>query len=125
MSSSPRIQVLEKYRPFARCLAAFNVENFSVTDRRLFVHNLLRAFAIATLLASLVAFVYLSKLYVSFAEGNAWNERAYQLSSVLCLTQQFVIYVLMAIKHHEIIEAINHVQKIVVSRKRAWALSTI
>lgn len=117
MPSKQPVQVLVEYWPFARCVAAFNVDNFIVIDRPILVRNLLRAFFIVALLASLIAFVYLSKCWSTFDHEIGWSERAYQLASVLCLTQQFVIYILMAMKNRRIIDALHHLQQIVDSRK--------
>lgn len=108
-----RIQVLLRFLPFARLLAAYNLENFSNNDRR--TRNLLRAICFAALLASLLL-VFLFNCWSCFAQEHRWSQRAYQLASAFCLMQQFVIYVVMAAENQQISGALQQLQNIVDKR---------
>lgn len=112
MPTSQRIRVLEKYQPFARLLAVFNIDNFVTIDR----HLLLQAASMSTLLVSLsMGFCFAG--WSSIFQQTEWSERAFKFAAALSLMQQFVIYVLLARNNRQITGALEQLQQLVDERK--------
>lgn len=120
MHSTSKKQVLRGFRPFARTLAIYNLDNFRRThDRRSIRHNLLRAIACSALFSSLIATAAMNA-WPYFALEQNWNERAYHLVIMLCVVQQMCIFASMTRRNRQILETLEQLQRTVDNRKHLY-----
>lgn len=110
--------VLRAVRPFTRLITVYNPENFRNKSSRTILCNGLRAFGIFFLFSSILVTACLN-CWFSLGKEFSITHKAQQIVIVICMMQQFLTYISLAIGNRRIIDAIDRLQEIVDKRKDA------
>lgn len=110
--------VLRAVRPFTRLITVYNPENFPIRRSRTLLCNGFRAFGIFFLFSSTLVAACLN-CWFSLGKEFSITHKAQQMVIVICMMQQFLTYISLAIWNRRIIDAIDRLQAIVDKRKDA------
>lgn len=120
MQSKSETEVLRAFRPFARSLTIFNMENFDLNnDRHVIGQNLLQAIECSALFSTLIAVAAMNG-WAFFAPEQNWNQRAFHLVIMLCVIQQMCIFTSMTWNNREILMTLAQLQRTVDNRERFY-----
>lgn len=123
MPPESKFQVLRGFRPLARSLTVYNAENFRLggDDTRKIRRNLMLVIGCTALFFSVAVMSSLNG-WTCFLPGLEWSERAFNLTLMLCLVQQLVIFTAMTRKNQQITNALEQLQRTVDSSEHIYPL---
>lgn len=113
MASTKQIQVLNAFRPFLRLTAAYNSENFRKPRN---VRNILEFSASSIIFAMALICTMLSCWYITQSEFTI-TQNSKQIVSIIVCTQQYIIYVSMAMNNRTLTKVVEFLQITIENRK--------